>query len=241
MIELIEPDWWNRVPTLTGPTVQLREIEASDTGSLYELITDPRVACYLSPPPPSLSAFHGFVNWAHDRRAAGTGICLAVVPHGLTQAIGLFQLRSLEPKFRTAEWGFALGASFWSTGIFMEAAGLVADFAFKHIGVERLEARAVVENSRGCRGLEKLGAKGEAILRKSFGRSHSQFLWAILAEEWRPPVPPDTTEFDAARIKRDIARAIAAMPPPPPTVKDPPATPFPFFLTDPTVLPDKKD
>jgi hypothetical protein len=31
----------------------------------------------------------------------------------MTQAIGLFQLRSLEPTFETAEWGFAIGTAFW--------------------------------------------------------------------------------------------------------------------------------
>ncbi len=114
---------------------------------------------------------------------------------------------------------------------FAEAASLVADFAFKNIGVHRLEARAVIENGRGNRALEKLGAKGEAVLRKSFGKDYSQFLWAIVADEWRPPAPADATAFDAAKLKRDIARAIAATPVA--QVVTPSASePFPFFLTD---------
>ena len=231
MIELQAPDWWHEIPTLTGPTIQIREVETCDTGSLFELLTDPKVRRYISAPPPSAAAFQGFVDWSHRRREGGTCVCLAVVPRGLEQAIGLFQVRALEPSFRIAEWGFALGASFWSTGIFLEAASLVADFAFKTIGVHRLEARAVVENFRGNRALEKLGAKGEAVLRDSFARSHSQFLWAIVAEEWRPPVVPEASAFDEAKLKRDIARAIAAAPVPP-SVNGSPAAPFPFFLTD---------
>jgi ribosomal-protein-alanine N-acetyltransferase len=231
MIELRAPDWWHEVPTLSGPTVQIREVEERDTGSLFELLTDPRVARYISTPPPSASAFQGFIAWAHRRREAGSCICFAVVPRGLNRAIGLFQVRALEPSFRIAEWGFALGAAFWSTGIFAEAASLVVDFAFKTIGVHRLEARAVIENGRGNRALEKLGASGEAVLRKSFDRDYSQFLWAIVAEEWQPPAARANTGFDAAKLKRDIARAIAATPAPQ-EVTASPSAPFPFFLTD---------
>ena len=231
MIELQAPDWWHEVPTLSGPAVQIREVDERDTGSLFELLTDSRVARYISTPPPSASAFQGFIDWAHRRREAGSCVCLAVVPRGLNQAIGLFQVRALEPSFRIAEWGFALGAAFWSTGIFTEAAGLVVDFAFKTIGVHRLEARAVIENGRGNKALEKLGAKGEAVLRKSFGKGDSQFLWAIVAEEWQPPAAGSTTAFDAAKVKRDITRAIAATPAPQ-AVTPTASAPFPFFVTD---------
>jgi RimJ/RimL family protein N-acetyltransferase len=231
MIELQAPDWWHEVPTLSGPTVQVREVNDRDTGSLFELLTDSKVARYISAPPPTVSAFQGFIEWAHRRREAGTCVCLAVVPRGLNQAIGLFQLRALEPSFRIAEWGFALGSAFWSTGIFIEAASLVADFAFKTVGVHRLEARAVIENGRGNRALEKLGARGEAVLRKSFGKDFSQFLWAIVAEEWKPPASAAARAFDAAKLKRDIARAITATPAPKPVTASP-SSPFPFFLTD---------
>jgi len=233
MIELRAPDWWHEVPTLSGQTVQVREVDHRDTGNLFELLTDVKVARYISTPPPSLAAFHGFIEWAHRRRKAGTCVCFAVVPRGMNQAIGLFQLRALEPSFRIAEWGFALGSAFWSTGIFTEAASLVADFAFKTIGVHRLEARAVIENGRGNRALEKIGARGEAVLRRSFGKGYSQFLWAIVAEEWQPPAAVDATAFDEAKLKRDIARAIAVTPVPP-AIPRAASAPFPFFLTDAT-------
>jgi ribosomal-protein-alanine N-acetyltransferase len=231
MIELQPPHWWEQLPVLTGATLQLREVEADDAEALYELLTDPRVSEFISDPPPSPAAFDGFIRWAHKQRAAGTCVCFAVVPNGLQQAIGLFQLRALEPTFHIAEWGFALGAGFWSTGVFQEAAVMAADFAFRDIGVHRLEARAVVENGRGNRALEKLGAQGEAVLRKSFGHDSTQFLWAILAESW-PPNLKSPTRFEEARLKRQIANAIAATAlSPKARPSESPARPFPFFLT----------
>src|SRR5687768_14557319 len=76
MIELQAPDWWHEIPTLTGPTIEVREVQVGDTGSLFEMLTDPKVARYISNPPPSAAAFQGFVEWAHRRREAGACVCL---------------------------------------------------------------------------------------------------------------------------------------------------------------------
>ena len=59
------------------------------------------------------------------------------------------QVRSLEAAFETSEWGFAIAAEFWGTGVFHEAARLVVDFTFSTLGATRLEARAALRNGRG--------------------------------------------------------------------------------------------
>jgi RimJ/RimL family protein N-acetyltransferase len=231
MIELDAPDWWAQVPVLSGPSIRMREVEAADAAALLELFSDPRVNQYLYSPPASRTQFEGFIGWAQRQRELSKCVCFVVVPRGLQQAIGLFQLRALEAGFAVAEWGFAMTPSFWSTGLFEEAATLVAEFAFD-IGVKRIEARALVENGRANRALEKIGAKGEAVLRKAFKQSEEQFLWAIIADEWSPPQPQRSSPFVAARIRSQIARAIAELPVPPRTIAHPWAPPpFPFFLT----------
>jgi RimJ/RimL family protein N-acetyltransferase len=229
MIELQPPDWWRELPVLRGSTVRLREVAVQDVDALFELLTDPVVSKFISPPPPSAEAFEGFITWAHRQRRAGTCVCFAIVPDGLTHAVGLFQVRRLDPEFKIAEWGFALGAAFWGTGLFAEAAQLIAEFVFREMGVHRLEARAVTENARGNRVLERMGAKGEAVLHRAFGREHTQFLWAILAEEWMQNLPPQPSVFDAARVKRQIEKAVAATQQPTPKRRLK-AHPFPFYL-----------
>ena len=120
-------------------------------------------------------------------RQAGRYLCFGIVPDGYDTAVGLFQVRQLDASFDTAEWGFAIGAEFWGTGLFANGAGLVIDFAFEEVGVHRLEARAAVENGRGNGALRKIGAIQEGILRKSFlrgGRCLDQELWTILDDDW---------------------------------------------------------
>jgi RimJ/RimL family protein N-acetyltransferase len=193
---VVTTDWRTGLPVLTGTRVTLREMRVSDATSLFAMLTTEEVARFISPPPTTVEGFERFIMWANRERAAGTYACFAIVPHGMDTAIGIFQVRQIEPAWGTAEWGFAIGSPFWGTGAFSDGAKLVLDFAFETIGVHRLEARAAVQNARGNAALRKLGAVQEGVLRRSFlrnGQYLDQALWAILDEDWQMglsiPVP----------------------------------------------------
>lgn len=226
------------MPRLRGDTVDLREVALRDAHSLFALIsTDPKVQQYISPPPPSERAFAGFIVWSHRERAAGRAVCFAVVPRGSRRAVGLFQVRALEPTFFIAEWGFALGSAFWSTGIFAEAARLVATFAFDTLGVHRLEGRAATANARGNGALTKIGASSEAVLKNALERDgayHEQLLWTLIREDWESSRAAAREPFSADDVRRRIRQAlvafqtelVAAAPP----KGSPRLRPYPFFI-----------
>ena len=181
-------DWKQALPVLTGSMVTLRELRLSDATALLTMLSTEEVARFISPPPTTVEGFERFIAWTHRERAAGNYACFAVVPHGMDSAIGIFQIRQLEPGFGTAEWGFAIGSAFWGTGVFMDGARMVIDFAFDTIQTHRLEARAAILNGRGNGALRKIGAMQEGILRKSFlrnGEYLDQALWTILDEDWK--------------------------------------------------------
>jgi RimJ/RimL family protein N-acetyltransferase len=183
-----ESDWRRTLPVLESSAVTLRELRLSDAPSLLSMLSSEEVAKFISPPPTTVDGFERFIAWTHRERSAGNYVCFGVVPQGLDSAIGIFQVRQLEPGFATAEWGFAMGSSFWGTGVFMDGAKMVIDFAFDTVGTHRLEARAAVANGRGNGALRKVGALQEGILRKSFlrnGEYLDQTLWTILDEDWR--------------------------------------------------------
>ena len=181
-------DWRSGLPVLGAATFTLRELRRDDAPTLLAMLATEEVARFISPPPTTVEGFERFIAWTHRERLTGTYICFGVVPAGMDHAVGIFQLRSLEPGFGTAEWGFALGSAFWGTGIFVDGARAVLDFAVDIVGAHRLEARAAVANGRGNGALRKIGAVQEGVLRRSFlrdGRHHDQVLWSILAEDWR--------------------------------------------------------
>jgi RimJ/RimL family protein N-acetyltransferase len=180
--------WHFGLPTITGDKVTLREIRVSDAPALLAMLTTDEVAEFVSPLPRTVDGFVGFITEAHNERARGNSFCFGIVPRGYDDAMGLFQVRQLEPGFGSAEWGFAIGSPFWGSGVFLEGARSVIDFSFGVVGVHRLEARSIATNARGNGALRKVGAIQEGILRRSFqrnGRFFDQILWSILKDDWR--------------------------------------------------------
>jgi [ribosomal protein S5]-alanine N-acetyltransferase len=180
--------WRHRLPVLAGPRVTLRGLELSDGPALHSALARQEVSRFISKPPADVAGFERFITWVQARRADGLQFCFAVVPNGRDAAVGLFQVRQIEPGFGSAEWGFAIASEYWGTGIFHEAARLVTDFTFDVVGAHRLEARAATLNGRGNAALRKFGAVEEGTLRRSLlrnGEYLDETLWSILDEDWR--------------------------------------------------------
>jgi ribosomal-protein-alanine N-acetyltransferase len=225
--------WTDRVPQLHGALITLREIAASDVYPLYTLFSDPAVTAHMAPPPPTLAKFAGFVEWSHQQRAQGRGICFGVVPQNMSAAVGILQIR-LDPTLPGAEWGFVLSAHFWSTGAFSDAANALVEFAFTTMGVERLEARIALRNRRAHAAVQKLGARFESTLTATSPQGISrdpESVWSLREPDWRQRVrdarisAPDA----AARIRAavDAAESVLRQSDVPETVE-----PYPLFLFD---------
>lgn len=179
--------WTHSVPPLQGNFTTLREVATSDVHTLFALFSDPAVTAYMAPPPPTLAKFAGFVEWSHQQRAQGHGVCFGIVPDGMTVAVGILQVR-LEQTVSDAEWGFVLSTHFWSTGVFADAASALIDFAFTTMGVERLEARVALRNERAHAAMRKLGARFHASLPSTSpqgDRRDPESVWILRQDEWR--------------------------------------------------------
>lgn len=175
--------WRTGLPTLTTSHVVLRELRLADAPTLQRIASDPLVARFMWPAPAELDGFRSYIEWTWRERAAGKYIGFVVVPKGAETAAGLFELRQMQPRFFRAELGFFIDPALWGTGLFSEAARLVLDFAFRVVGIHRIEARATVDNTRSNRALRRLGAQQEGVLRASFvcdGALVDQALWAFV-------------------------------------------------------------
>ena len=172
--------WRAGLPALTGDGVTVRELRASDAPSLYALLTTEEVSRFISPPPTTVHAFEQFIMWSHIRRAQGHYVCFGIVPDGDDAAVGIIQIQltTNEPP----EWGFVVGSPFWGTGLFVQAAAAVLDFAFRYMGLEQLAARAGVDNGRGNGALRKIGAVRKEFIANGFaGNRHvrAQYYWTV--------------------------------------------------------------
>jgi RimJ/RimL family protein N-acetyltransferase len=97
--------------------------------------------------------------------------------------VGIFQIQCKPGEL--PEWGFAMGSTFWGTGLFVEGAEAVLDFAFGGMGLQVLGARAATENLRGNGALMKLGAVRQGVIPNGLvlgDRNYDQYYWTISAD-----------------------------------------------------------
>jgi RimJ/RimL family protein N-acetyltransferase len=180
--------WRVATPLLRCETVLVRSLRREDAPALHAICAAEPVGRFLWPPPSSAERFTEFIDWTRNQQTGGLQICFALIPAGEETAAGLIQVRQIEANFQTAEWGFVVGQPYWGTGLFVNGAGLVLTYLFETVGVRRLEARTVVTNGRANGALKKLGAVREGVLRQGFchgNRCLDQYMWSILANEWR--------------------------------------------------------
>ena len=176
-------DWREGLPLMVTPRVVLRELRRSDAPALCRVARSPEVARHTWPAPTTVEAFERFIEWSWAERAAGRYTCFGVVPRDSITAAGIFELRPLQPGFFRAELGYFIDKPLWGTGVFHDSVRLVADFAFKAVGVHRIEIRASVGNERSNAALQKIGAQKEGLLRAAFvhdGVYEDQYLWSLV-------------------------------------------------------------
>ena len=83
-----------------------------------------------------------------------------------------------------------LGAAYWGTGVFVDGARRVVNFAFAHMGLRQLVAHAATPNGRGNGALRKLGAVQTGVRRQSLerhGERLDQAIWSIERDHWWAP------------------------------------------------------
>jgi RimJ/RimL family protein N-acetyltransferase len=152
----------------------------------------------------------------------------------MTAAVGILQVRSLDPTLSSAEWGFVLSAHFWSTGVFFDAANVLVEFAFRTMHVDRLEARVALRNRRAHAAVQKLGARSGSTVATSSPKGiprDPELVWTLGEDDWRIRVrDPGVSARDARqRIRQAVeaAESVLSRSELPETVE-----PYPLFLFD---------
>jgi len=107
--------------------------------------------------------------------------------------IGTCDLRLGPAANRTADLGIGIAeAEFHGKGYGSEAIGLLLEYGFGTLNLNRIELKVFSNNPRGIRCYEKCGFKREGVLREarwSGGRWWDIFEYGILAREWHSLSP----------------------------------------------------
>ena len=113
---------------------------------------------------------------------------LAIVDKTDGRLIGNCGVRVNDPERREGNIGYELNPRTWGRGYATEAARAILGFGFDELGLHRVWAECVADNTGSARVLEKLGMRREAHFREHQwhgGRWWDTLVYAVLQHEWR--------------------------------------------------------
>lgn len=146
----------------------LRKVTEADAASLFSVWSDPAVTRFMN-----IDTFTNveqaeqmihFLNQLADENRA---VRYTLTEKKTDQVIGSCGFNSLDFENAKAEIGYDLGQPYWGNGYAGEAVLCLIDYAFHHLQLMRVEAKAEPENLSSIRVLQKTGFSFEGILRKS--------------------------------------------------------------------------
>jgi RimJ/RimL family protein N-acetyltransferase len=163
------------------PRLTLRLMTSDDIDDLLVIFADPRVMASFGVPPFDRARMERWVNGnlAHQEEH---GYGNFAVVHKLDQLlIGDCGLEHMEVDGRNeVEIGYDLRSDYWGRGLATEAATAVREFAFRHLGLDRVISLIRPENGASRRVAEKVGM----TLESEILRGDSKYeIWAASREQ----------------------------------------------------------
>lgn len=175
---------------LTDGSILLRPFSADDIDSVFEAVRE------------SMKEIGAWMSWCHQdysRDEAAAFILsrpeaektaeehsFAIVDAKTGAFIGSAGLNQLNRAYQKGNLGYWVRTSCTKRGVASAAARMVAQFAFRETGLQRVEIVAAVGNLASQRVAEKTGAKREGVLRKRLlihGQPHDAVLYSLVAED----------------------------------------------------------
>jgi len=151
-------------PTLTTSRLVLRPIQMSDASEIQRLAGDRDIAAttWRIPHPYLDGMAEEWIRGLEARYETGaTAFAITRSEDGvLLGAIGLEICREHE----RAEIGYWIGKPYWGNGYCTEAARAVVDYAFKTLGLNRIEAHHLAGNEASGRVMRNVGMQYEGHL-----------------------------------------------------------------------------
>lgn len=172
----------------TGERIAFRPLEIEDLESCQGWLNDPEVHQYLQRSRPLNRVEER--EWLEKLHRNENDHLFGITLREGGRLIGTCGLHRASLPHRSAELGIVIGeAEFQGKGYGREAIGLLLDYGFGTLNLNRIELRVYANNARGIRCYEACGFKREGVKREARwwdGRWWDILEYAILTREWTP-------------------------------------------------------
>jgi [ribosomal protein S5]-alanine N-acetyltransferase len=179
---------WESLPTIEANRVILRWIREEDVDALYTIFSNPEVMRYWSTTPlVDKAAATELLSEIHDGFKRRTTMKWGVARRDNDEIIGTTTLFNVDLNNCRAELGYALGRDHWGNGYIQEALQALLGYAFRELGLHRLEADVDPRNAASIRTLDRLGFVREGYLRQRWqvgGEIQDGVFYGLLKPDW---------------------------------------------------------
>jgi ribosomal-protein-alanine N-acetyltransferase len=177
----------SQFPQLETKNLILRASNLSDAEAIFQVFADEDVTKYHDlEPPTSIEQVKGLINRRSERFKSRQGIRWGIARKNDNVIIGSCGYGYKSPFL--GEIGYELAKAHWQQGIMTEALRAVIKFGFQAIGLNRIEAMVMLENTASIKLLQKLGFLEEGILREYGywkGQFHDLRIFSLLKKDYQ--------------------------------------------------------
>jgi [ribosomal protein S5]-alanine N-acetyltransferase len=177
------------LPTLETDRLILRRMTPSDAEAVFAYASDPEVTRYVVwDTHRSIQDSRAFLELAVQKYKSGGEPDWGIVYKGDHHFVGTCGFVGWDVDHARAEIGYVLSRKYWGRGLMPEALRAMIAFGFERMGLNRIEARCIAENTASARVMEKVGMTYEGTLRQRElikGAYRDMKLYAILRSEYR--------------------------------------------------------
>jgi len=175
--------------TLQTGTVILRPLGETDFDIFLQLTQDEGAWKYFSLNLADKDQLKKWMEMGFAEREANTRRPFTIIEKSSNKIAGSMSMGSISMHDLRLEIGWSwLGKNFRGTNVNRHAKYAMMKYAFDELHFERVEFKTDVLNARARKGLEKIGAKAEGILRSHMtmwnNRRRDSIYYSVLKNEW---------------------------------------------------------
>lgn len=178
---------------LENDRVLLRPLLEEDFDLLLEFsLNEPELWTYSLVPANGIENLRAYINLALEDKRNQRSYPFLVIDKTINKIAGSTRFYDYQPGHNTVQLGYTwYGKGFQGTGINKNCKYLLLEYAFKQLGLDRVEFRADNNNKRSIAAMKSIGCTKEGVLRSNCasldGRRDSIIL-SILKSEWEEQI-----------------------------------------------------
>jgi [ribosomal protein S5]-alanine N-acetyltransferase len=142
----------------------LRPLRPDDSGPWFGYLSDPRTIEHTSWPEVSAGTVTAIVDRLISEYETRTSLRWALAQKDSEELIGTCGFTHIDSADGVAQLAYDLAPAYWGNRVMRRAVEAVVNWAFRDMGLRRIEALVMVSNGRSIALLERCGFKREQLL-----------------------------------------------------------------------------